>query len=64
MIISFKLHKINTEIIKAVIDSKASWFQFKYLIIIKRICIPLAKRINLSNSFSEFQLYVDFTSLI
>ena len=56
IIISFKLHKINIEIIKAVIDSKLVVFNFIIQLLGKELAYLDAKRINLSNSFSEFQL--------
>ena len=56
MTISFKLHKINTEIIKAVIDRKLVCFNLSNYFLDREFAYLEAKRINLSNSSSEFQL--------
>ncbi len=56
MSISFRLHKINIEIINTAIDSQLVGFNLNCYWLESEFAYLLAKRINLSNSFSEFQL--------
>ena len=56
IIISFKLHKINIEMIKEVNDSKVVSFNFDVQLLVNEFAYLLENLMNLSNSFSEFQL--------
>ncbi len=54
--ISFNPHIMNIEKTKAVIDSKLVGFNLNIYFLFSEFACLRAKRINLSNSFSEFQL--------
>ena len=56
IIISFNPHRINIEITNAAIDIKVDGFNLDFYLLINEFACLEAKRINLLNSFSEFQL--------